>query len=69
MRSVLLTATSYPRSETDWQSLFIREMLAGLSRSEDTQVTYWGSPGPIPASVDYLGSESDSQVLQRRAAQ
>jgi glycosyltransferase involved in cell wall biosynthesis len=69
MRSVLLTATSYPRSETDWQSLFIREMLAALARSEDTRVTYWGSPGPIPASVDYLGSESDSLFLQRLAAQ
>lgn len=67
MRRVLLTATSYPRSESDWQSLFIREMVAGLARSKDVTVSYWGPAGPLPGSVDYLASESDRLFLQKLA--
>ena len=67
MRRILLTATSYPRSEFGWQGVFIREMLAGLSRSDNTTVAYWGPPGPLPDEVQYLGSESDRQFLQKIA--
>jgi glycosyltransferase involved in cell wall biosynthesis len=67
MSRVLLTSTSYPRSDTDWQGLFIREMLAGLQRAEDTVASYWGPPGPIPDGVDYLCSESDKRFLLRLA--
>ena len=69
MSRVLLTSTSYPSSDSDWQGLFIREMLGALDRSEDTTVSYWGPPGPLPAAVPYLGSESDRQFLQRLADQ
>ena len=65
LRRILLTATSYPRSASDWQGLFIREMLGALARSKDTSVRYWGPPGPLPDHVDYAGSEADSQYLQR----
>lgn len=64
---ILLTATSYPRSASDWQGLFIREMLGALARSEDTSVRYWGPPGPLPDRVDYAGSEADGYYLQRLA--
>ena len=67
MRRILLTATSYPRSESDWQSLFIREMIAGLARSKDVAVSYWGPAGPLPGSVDYLACESDRLFLQKLA--
>jgi len=67
MRRILLTATSYPRSKSDWQGVFIREMLAGLARSNDTNVGYWGPPGPLPDDVQYLGSESDRQFLKQIA--
>jgi len=67
MRRILLTATSYPRSASDWQGVFIREMLAGLARSEDTSVAYWGPSGPLPDDVNYLGSESDRLYLQQIA--
>ena len=69
MSRVLLTSTSYPSSESDWQGLFIREMLAGLDRLEDSKLAYWGPPGPMPATVNYLGSESDKAFLQRLADQ
>ncbi|MGI9233347.1 MAG: glycosyltransferase family 4 protein [Woeseiaceae bacterium] len=69
MSRVLLTSTSYPSSESDWQGIFIREMLAGLDRAGDTDVSYWGPPGPLPADVEYLGSESDRSYLQELADQ
>lgn len=69
MRRLLLTATSYPRSASDWQGLFIREMLGALARSKDTSVRYWGPPGPLPERVDYAGSEADCRYLQRLADQ
>lgn len=69
MRRILLTATSYPRSASDWQGLFIREMLGALARSEATSVRYWGPPGPLPEGVDYAGSKADIHYLQRIADQ
>lgn len=69
MSRVLLTSTSYPSSDSDWQGLFIREMLAGLQRADDTDVSYWGPPGPLPDGVDYLGSESDRRFLLKLAEQ
>lgn len=69
MRRILLTATSYPRSASDWQGLFIREMLGGLARSADTRVRYWGPPGPLPDRVDYAGSDADARYLQAIADQ
>ncbi len=44
-------------------------MLAGLHRSDDTEVSYWGPPGPVPDGVDYLGSESDRRFLLKLAEQ
>jgi glycosyltransferase involved in cell wall biosynthesis len=69
MSRVLLTSTSYPRSDSDWQGIFIREMLAGLQRADDTETSYWGPPGPVPDGVDYLCSESDKRFLLRLAEQ
>lgn len=68
MSRVLFSSTSYPSSADDWQGLFIREMLAALKRAEDTEVRYWGPPGPLPAGVGHLGSASDQQFLSRIAA-
>lgn len=69
IRRILLTTTSYPRSESDWQGLFIREMLGALARSDGTSVRYWGPPGPLPEQVVSAASESDSRYLQRLADQ
>ena len=69
MRRIFLTSTSYPRSESDWQGLFIREMLGALARSGDDTVQYWGPPGPLPDGVSYAGTEADSRFLLRLADQ
>ncbi|MFT5445830.1 MAG: glycosyltransferase involved in cell wall biosynthesis [Gammaproteobacteria bacterium] len=65
MRRILLTTTSFPRTQSDWQGVFIREMLAALSRSNDTRMTYWGPHGPLPDLVETMSSEADVQFLQR----
>ena len=69
MRRIFLTATSYPRSASDWQGLFIREMLGALARSADTSVRYWGPSGPLPDHVEYVGTDADAQYLQKVADQ
>jgi hypothetical protein len=69
MRRIFLTATSYPRSASDWQGLFIREMLGALVRSANTSVCYWGPPGPLPNGVEYAGSDADAHYLQKLADQ
>ena len=63
-RRILLSSTSYPRSSEDWQSLFIREMLAALARQSDSPLGYWGPAGPLPDNVTFLGSESDAAFLK-----
>jgi len=44
-------------------------MLAALDRADDTRVSYWGPPGPLPVDVEYLGSDSDQRFLTQLAAQ
>lgn len=69
MRRILLTSTSYPRTASDWQGLFIREMLGAIARSAENEVRYWGPPGPLPDGVEYAGSDADRRYLQRLADQ
>lgn len=69
MRRILLTSTSYPRTASDWQGLFIREMLGALARSAENDLRYWGPPGPLPEQVDYTCSEADQRYLQQLADQ
>ncbi len=69
MRRILLTSTSYPRTESDWQGLFIREMLAALARSAENDLRFWGPPGPLPGQVDYAASDADRRYLQQLADQ
>lgn len=69
MPRILLTSTSYPRTASDWQGLFIREMVGALARLPENDVRYWGPPGPLPEQVDYAGSGADERYLQRLADQ
>lgn len=58
---VLLTATSYPASETDWKSLFIRRMVEGLAAAPGIDLHLWAPPGPAPEGVQpaLLGDDAD----------
>lgn len=64
---VLFTATSYPRSESDWQGIFIRRMAEGLASSDDIEMRIWSPRGPMPSQVHYACADSDEAFLARMA--
>jgi glycosyltransferase involved in cell wall biosynthesis len=64
---VLLSATSYPRSETDWQGIFIRRMVEALAEPEDMELRVWAPAGPLGTKATYACSAADSRFLARLA--
>lgn len=60
---VLLTATSYPRSEQDWQGIFIRRMCDALARAPSVQLRVWAPEGPLHPRARSALSASDSRFL------
>ena len=61
---VLLTATSYPRSEQDWQGIFIRRMCDALAEDGTLHVRVWAPSGPLhPGAVSALSTE-DARFLE-----
>ncbi|MBK8990211.1 MAG: hypothetical protein IPM40_00290 [Gammaproteobacteria bacterium] len=50
MMRVLFSATSYPRSETDWQGIFIRRMAEGIAASGGVELRVWAPPWPLSES-------------------
>ena len=67
--SVLVVATSYPRSEDDWQGLFIRRLVEAMAREPLLQTAIWAAPGPIPAGVISSATEADGRFLLELADQ
>lgn len=65
---VLLTATSYPSSDRDWQGLFIRRMLEGLSAQSEVEMSVWLPPGPLPAGIRSLLDGDEAQWLGHLAS-
>lgn len=61
---VLLTATSYPDSDSDWKGLFIRRMVEALARREDLQLSTWLPPGQLPANVQRATTPADDAFLR-----
>lgn len=64
---VLFTATSYPRSESDWQGIFIRRMAEGLASSDDIEMRIWSPRGPMPPLTSYVCANGDEAFLARMA--
>lgn len=64
---VLFSATSYPRSESDWQGIFIRRMAEGLAASKDTQLRVWAPRGPLAPPAQYACDAGDERFLARMA--
>lgn len=65
--AVLLTATSFPSSPSDWKGLFILRMLESLSRRDDLAVAAWCPPGPLPMDVENSLYRDDAAWLERLA--
>ena len=65
MPRVLLTATSYPRSEDDWQGIFIRRMCDALAHERATELRVWAPPGPLDPEAGRSNSPSDDAFLRQ----
>lgn len=61
--NVLLTGTSYPRNQSDWRGIFIRNMLFAIASRPEIALSYWGPPGDLPPNVKYLCSSADRTWL------
>ena len=60
---VLMTATSYPLHEDDWQGLFIRKIADAMAESPVVDLSLWAPDGPRHADVGYACSVSDAKWL------
>ncbi|QAU35978.1 glycosyltransferase [Janthinobacterium sp. 17J80-10] len=59
-----MTSTSYPANRQDWRGRFIANLVTGLSRQTDIQLSLWAPPGEMPAGVQDATSNSDRAWLQ-----
>ena len=64
---VLLTATSYPRSEQDWQGIFIRRMCDALTAAGTVRLRVWAPPGPLHPEAGSALSSGDELFLNQLA--
>jgi glycosyltransferase involved in cell wall biosynthesis len=60
---VLMTATSYPSNEDDWQGLFIRKIADAMGASASVNLSLWAPDGPRHSSVEYACDSGDAQWL------
>jgi hypothetical protein len=64
-RSVTVVATSYPRTASDWQGLFIKRLTDAMAADKGLQVRLWAPSGPVPADLEVATSESDRAFLRQ----
>jgi glycosyltransferase involved in cell wall biosynthesis len=65
MTRVLFCATSYPRSSTDWQGIFIRHIADALADSDSIDLRIWSPEGPRHPRASSALTNSDARFLQR----
>lgn len=61
--SLLMVATSYPASLSDWRGLFIRHLANALGRRSDLRLLLWAPPGERGAAVTDASSPKESRWL------
>jgi glycosyltransferase involved in cell wall biosynthesis len=69
MTNVVFAATSYPRSEEDWQSIFIRRMADALADSPQRRLRAWVPRGPLALHIESLLTPGDGRFLEQLAAE
>lgn len=67
--NILMTATSYPRSEQDWQGVFIRQIAHALAAKNGVSMSLWAPDGPRQSQIHYRCSNDDQQWLQTLSEQ
>lgn len=65
MLRVLMTSTSYPRSDADWQGIFIRRMADALAVSPGLALRVWAPAGPLHPDASSACSAADRAFLAR----
>lgn len=60
---VLLVATSFPRSDSDWVGLFMYKLVEALAARPDIELLLWAPPGPRPPGVRDVFLADDAQWL------
>ncbi|MBT4521677.1 MAG: glycosyltransferase family 4 protein [Halieaceae bacterium] len=60
---VLMTATSYPGTETAWEGLFIRKIADAMGENSAINLSLWAPDGPRHARVHYACTASEAKWL------
>lgn len=63
--NIFLTASSYPKSQDDWRSVFIRHMAGSLARHPDIELDIYAPPGSLPPRVRSVVPASDKLWLDQ----
>ncbi|MBF0266775.1 MAG: glycosyltransferase [Gammaproteobacteria bacterium] len=66
---VLMTSTSYPKSQSDWQGVFIRDMVNAISDIETISLSVWSPPGDFPKTAHYIANNKDISFFNTLLAQ
>lgn len=68
--NILKVATSYPRSPTDWQGLFIKKISQALAaNTEQLKLSLWAPTGPLPENTIYTPNPNDAAWLNNLSKQ
>ena len=59
-----MSATSYPRTDTDWQGVFIRQVASALATCPDLELSLWAPDGPRHGNIRYACSSADRDFLR-----
>ena len=62
---VLVVSTSYPADGKDWRGIFMRHLVAALSRRPDIELAVWAPPGELPASATSVTTSDEAAWLKR----
>ncbi|MFK2903227.1 glycosyltransferase family 4 protein [Dyella ginsengisoli] len=65
---VLLVSTSYPRDVSDWRGIFMRHLVAALTRVPTLKLSVWAPPGDLPEEATAVVSSSDARWLNELMA-
>lgn len=68
MLRLLMTATSFPATQGDWQGRFIFDMVESLARSGAASTSFWGPAGDLPSDVVSALAGDDASWLGRMVA-
>jgi len=65
---VFLISTSYPRDNSDWRGIFMRHLVAALSRVSFIKLSVWAPPGDLPERATTVVLPADSLWLAQLMA-